>query len=194
MSRFQSDYHNYFPGDGKVTSKDIIPHVPRIYVVKFRELYIRLSAQREWKRVGVTFPPYFRFSPGERKTSAFGSTTSLSVKFDAEIQDAKGSCAPFMALWARKTGAVQDSSSSIDRTLSVSCVYTFPRGQSRYRATPRTHLASVRSPSVVFVHIENITRFLLPPLSCIRRRWRIQFRSGYLEDIVLKQKSVPREL
>jgi len=35
----------------------------------------------------------------------------------------------------------------------------------------RSHLASVRSPSVVFVHIENITRFLLPLFPCLQRRW-----------------------
>lgn len=151
MLCFQSNYHNYFPSDAKVTSKDIIPRVPGIYIVKFGENFIsaraRNSSRSSRSTPFVSVLPIFPPAKEEHRHSA----TSLSVKFDAETQDTRGCYAPFTALCARKNGAAswraaEVSSSSIDRTLSVSCVYTSPGAVEVSWATPRSHLASVFHP------------------------------------------------
>lgn len=101
---------------------------------------------------------------------------------------------------ARKNDAAswrtaQVSSSSIDRTLSVSCVYTslgavgaevswpesYPRGH-------RISALTLRRFRAYWKYNTFSSRFYL--LSC---RTASSFAAG-LEDIVLKQKSVPREL
>lgn len=150
MLCFQSNYHNYFPGDAKVISKDIIPHVPGIYIVKFGENFISARAHNASRSSHSTpFVPVLPIFSRRKKNRH--SATSLSVKFDAETQDARGYYAPFTALCTRKNGAAswraaEVLSSSIDRTLSVSCVYTSPGAVEVSWAIPLPPLPVVTSP------------------------------------------------
>lgn len=141
------------------------------------ENFISARARNTRPGVGV-FPRVlliFRLKEEEHRHSAIRAT-SLSVKFDAETQDARKIPHPFAVFFCERKKMARPSVRNRRSLIVVdwqSPVFTRPRGQSGYQwleSQPPPLPSSSRFDAftlTVFVHIESTTRF--PPSGGSRR-------------------------
>lgn len=181
----RANYHNYLPGGAKSPRRILTRACPESALQNL-ENFISARARNTRLEVRVSLHAYYCVSNSSTKEEEHRHSTiratSLPVKFDAKIQDARETPYSFAVLCAKKkmTRTIHESRRSlivinwqdVERLLCLH-IPGDNRGISGSRVnppfSPYSHLASARSPSAVFVHIESITHFLpaftLPPVS-----------------------------